>query len=404
MESSVGVVLAVVMRALFSPRSPSFLLLAAALLASGCPSSDSQTPGAKSGASTKEGSDPKNKKGDSTQPKGKDDKDTEDKGNGDKGEGDDKGNGDSEKDEGGDQGDDESESSPKFDMGSTPEPEEDKKDRCDMDFLFVIDNSASMGDIQKAISSSVPDFIDTVQTRIPDLEAYHIGVISTDEGFFNNTADVDKCRTLGGLTIRTLDLSRRPAESVCIPYANKKNFISNDDSLQDKFKCAAELGANGNGNERPMDALLASFSDELTKPGACNEGFFREKAILVVVIITDEEDDPRIAENGNPGGSKGDPKDWHKALTEFKKKGSDSLVVLSLVGTPEPNKCEKTFQPGTSDDGKGVKTAEIGARLIKFTETFGDRGVVGDVCADNFDSFFQKAVSKIELACDEIPR
>lgn len=294
--------------------------------------------------------------------------------------------------------------SPKFDIGVEPEPDEKPKRSCDMDFLFVIDNSASMGDIQKSIAASVPDFVKTVTERIPDLEAYHVGVISTDEGYFNSTADAKNCAKLGGLTVHTLDLARRPENITCIPYANEKNFMSNADNLGEKFKCAAELGANGSGNERPMDALLASFSDDLTKKGSCNEDFFREDAILVVVIITDEEDDPRLAENGNPGGSKGDPADWYKALTAFKKKGPEYLVVLSLVGTPEPNACEKTFQPGTSDDGKGVKAAEIGQRLIEFTGMFGKRGVVGDVCAENFDGFFQEAVNKIKLACDDIPR
>lgn len=361
----------------------------------GCGSAD-EGPSPKAGDSTgpgkgskenKPGAGSKSNKGKSSEKKG------------------DKGDASEKKDSEEDSGDSESaEKTPKFDMGASPEPEEEPKRRCDMDFLFVIDNSGSMGDIQKAIATSVPDFVKTVQERIPDLEAYHVGVISTDEGFFNSAGDVKNCATLGGLTVHTLDFARRPANVTCIPYANEKNFMSNADNLGEKFKCAAELGANGSGNERPIDALRASFSDELTKPGGCNEGFFREDAILVVVIITDEEDDPRLADNGNPGGSKGDPAEWYKAVSSFKKKGDEYLVVLSLVGTPEPNNCEQTFQPGTSDDGKGVKTAEIGARLIEFTEMFGKRGVVGDVCADNFDAFFQKAVNQIKLACDDIPK
>lgn len=291
-----------------------------------------------------------------------------------------------------------------FDLGALPEPGGDSKRRCDIDFLFVIDNSGSMGDIQKSIAASVPDFIKTVQEGIPDLESYHIGVISTDEGFFNSTPDNDKCKTLGGLTIHTTDLARRPASVTCTPYANGKNFMVNEDDLKDKFKCASELGANGNGNERPMDAMLASLGDDLTKKGGCNEGFFRDDAILVVVLITDEEDDPRIADNGNPGGSKGDPDDWYKALRAFKQDRPEYLVMLSMVGIPEPNQCDETFQPGSSDDGKGPKTAEIGERLIAFTKKFGKYGVVGDVCADNFDPFFRDALSALTLACEGIPR
>lgn len=359
--------------------------------------SDKKDEGSKSGSADPGSSQPKpdNKGG-----KGSDNNDNDD----DNGKDDNKDPGDEGKDSTKDEG-----AQPKFDIGALPDYEPNDIG-CDVDFLFVVDNSNSMADSQKSLSDSVPKFIETITTEIKDLESYHIGVISTDESWFNGHADAKNCATLGGLTVQTQDFSKRPSLSVCIPYANKKNFMTNPDDLAEKFKCAAELGANGNGaNERPMGALKASYSKELTKAGACNEGFFRKDAILVVVIITDEEDDHFNTKNDEgktvQGGSKGNPEDWYKDLLALKDNKPEYLVVLSLVGTPEPNACEITHQPGSPEagSGQGPKSAEIGARIIEFTKKFGKRGAVGDVCAENYDPFFDKAVSVLSLACDELP-
>lgn len=298
------------------------------------------------------------------------------------------------------------EGQPKFDMSvPDPEPKEDKP--CDIDFLFVVDNSRSMVDNQKSLANSVPDFIETIQKDIPNLESYHIGVISTDESQYNVVGDVKQCKRMGGLIVRTADYTpgaELPFDRPCHPYANGKHFMTGEDDLEEKFTCAAKLGPMGSGNERPMDAIEAAMSEDLTKKDACNEGFFREKAILVVVLVSDEEDDIEV-EDGFTNGSKGEPKDWYERVLKFKDNKEELVVVLSLVGKPKPNKCDYTYEPGGEPkDGAGIKSAEVSRRLIEFTEKFGKRGVVGDICADNYDAFFKKAVTTLALACEDIPR
>lgn len=298
------------------------------------------------------------------------------------------------------------EQGPMFDM-SIPEPEKGKEIGCDIDFLFVVDNSRSMVDNQKSLASSVPDFIQTINKEIDNLQSYHIGVISTDESQYNKVGDVKHCSTLGGLIVRTADYTPgadQPFDRPCHPYASGKFFMTAKDNLDEKFTCAAKLGPMGSGNERPMDALDAAMSKKLTAKDACNEGFFREDAILVVVLVTDEEDDIET-EDGFTNGSAGEPKDWYKRLLKFKNNRPEYLVVLSLLGTPKPNLCDYTYEPGGEPkDGEGIKSAEVSKRLMEFTKSFGKRGVVGDVCADNYDKFFERAVSVLDLACKEIPR
>lgn len=300
---------------------------------------------------------------------------------------------------------------PKFDLGVLPESSKLPEDNlgCDIDFLFVVDNSGSMRDEQKNLARSVPKFIATMQSEIKNLESYHIGVISTDESFYNGPALGGPCKELGGLIVRTMPPGD-PSNPVqpggfrdCGPYAKGKNFMTNDDDLSEAFDCAAQIGTLGSGNERPMDALFASADKKLTEAGKCNEGFLREKAILVVVLITDEEDDLETKEDGGTNGSVGGPKEWHKALLDLKGGRPEYLVVLSLIGLPEPNECSETHQTGQLPN-LSFEGAEISPRLKEFTSLFGKRGFVGDVCAPDYGDFFGKAVKVLDLACESAPK
>lgn len=47
--------------------------------------------------------------------------------------------------------------------------------------------------------------------------------------------------------------------------------------------------------ELPMNSMLHAIGPELVAPGACNEGFLCDDAMLVVAIITDEHEDPQRA-------------------------------------------------------------------------------------------------------------
>lgn len=304
--------------------------------------------------------------------------------------------------------------STKFDLGVLPEgegkPNPDKKAVCDIDFLFVIDNSGSMRDEQINLANSVPKFIQTIQSEIKNLESFHVGVISTDRDMFGSQGGANqKCAKLGGLKVerpRNKDDKVEPGGKAgmnvaCGPYANGLSFMTRKDDLEKTFDCAARLGTSGDGDERPMDALFASMGSELTQKGACNEGFFRKDAILVVVLITDEEDDQRKGPMGDTG-SKGDPVSWHDELMKFKGDRPEYVVVLSLIGHKEPNECATTIPTGEADK-MGVDGAEISPRLKAFTELFKKRGSVYDVCAKDYSQSFSKAVDILGSACEDLP-
>ncbi len=259
-------------------------------------------------------------------------------------------------------------------------------DDCEnIDFLFVIDNSSSMGDEQAGLIASVPQFVDSIKNSL-DLESYNVGIVTSDV-YEGNSAP---CNQIGGLVTSTA--GNESSNSTCGPFATGKNYMSNADDLTAGFVCAGKVGISGDGNERPMEAMMSAITPDLGVAGACNEGFLRDDALLVVVIITDEEDNPkqtRILE-----GSPGDPPDWHEAVLVAKNGYQENSVVLSLIGIGKPNECP-------SDQWDGYEGAEISARIRHFTELFEDHGFLGDVCASSYGAFFEEALTVVESACDD---
>jgi len=247
---------------------------------------------------------------------------------------------------------------------------------CDaVDLLFVIDNSGSMADEQANLIASVPGFIDGITDRLGVSTDYHVGVVSTDEGRFN----ADGCQEIGALVTRTGgDLS---SEADCGPYIDGTTFMTPRDDLDDAFGCAARLGIDGNGLERPMDAMLAALHPD-SDLMSCNDGFLRDDALLVIVLITDEED---------ADDSVGDPVSWYESVVQAKGGDEERVVVLSLVGHPKPNDCIPT-------QWTGMMGAEIATRILQFTSIF-PYGYVGDICSTDYAPFFADATDHIDTVC-----
>jgi hypothetical protein len=261
-----------------------------------------------------------------------------------------------------------------------------------VDLLFVIDNSGSMADEQSNLVNSVPSFISEIQTQLADTESYHVGVITTDEYEYNQGG----CEKEGALVIATGGSDS--SDAICGPYADGHAFMTENDDLDVAFPCAALVGTDGDGNERPMQTLKAALSPSMNGPGHCNEGFLRDDALLVVVIITDEEDDHEVDGCNQMAwpGSNGEPPQWFAGVVGAKGGVEENIVVLALVGPPGP---EPAVCPSLDKCDGGVEGAEVAERVTSFTKMF-TNGIVGRICEPDYGSFFAEAVGVIETACD----
>jgi hypothetical protein len=264
--------------------------------------------------------------------------------------------------------------------GDDPTPQDDACTKVDL--LFVIDNSESMSGEQANLVASFPGFIDAMQQTLGDTDSYHIGVTTTDANGGNSPG----CQ--GDGTLVTATSGTNASNQACGPYLEGA-YMTDLDDLDASFPCAAQVGTGGIPFERPMDTLRAAIGPSHQGAGGCNEGFIRDDALLVAVIITDEEDhlQSQVIQNG----SEGEPPDWFSDVVALKGGIEENIVVLSLVGTPGPNQC-----PVEGGEHEG---AEVAARLIEFTNMF-THGTVGDVCAPSYDGFFLDAISVIDVACD----
>lgn len=251
-----------------------------------------------------------------------------------------------------------------------PEPGDIPEDLCkNIDFLFVVDNSGSMSDNQMNLIMNFPTLLAGVTNYIPTLEDFHLGVVTTDNYSYNEPG----CMGLGNLVTQTGNFS---SQNDCGPFADGYRFMThNDTDLTTKFECVANVGTSGNSIERPLDAITSALETWPNSPGACNESFFRpDDALLVIVIITDEDD---LA----------DPQNIYSHVTWLKNDSPNEVVVLSLANTGETQACGSFYSSNN---------------VIEFTNKF-YYGVVGDVCAPDYAPFLSEAVGWIGTACGYPP-
>jgi len=270
----------------------------------------------------------------------------------------------------------------KLDLGTVPDaPSEDTACRK-VDFLFVIDNSGSMFSYQQELVANFPVFIDGIQSSLDSVMSYQVGVVTTDTYNFNAPG----CTGLSSLVVQTGGFDS--SMMTCGPYAEGFNFMTQEDDLASEFSCAAQVGTQGDGFERTMAAVEAAVQREEGNPGQCNEGFIRDDALLVIVIITDEADGPGDPDGGPPvASSPGDPDSWYDTVVDAKFGLPENVVVLSLinyVGGP----C-----PPASNTANGQNIAD-------FTLLFEDNGFLGGICEIDYGPIFEEAIGVIDEACD----
>ena len=216
----------------------------------------------------------------------------------------------------------------------------------DVDVLFVVDDSGSMGEEQSNLASNFGQFINEASTWQNN---YNVGVTTTD-------VDSDGGRFLGNPRIIT------PA-------------------TWQSFQNSAQVGTSGSGTEKGLNAAqlaltLPNIADTSTPcaadtdcsaPDACydgfcggpNRGFLREDATLEVVFVSDEDDQS--------------PADLNFYINFFKNiKGfynSNLFHAHAIVGPP-----------GGCSSSNGDATA--GMRYIDLANATG--GNVASICQSDF--------------------
>ena len=284
-----------------------------------------------------------------------------------------------------------------------------------VDFLFVIDNSGSMTEEQMALVTSFPGFISTISNTLM-AQDYHLMVTDTDAASVGaSSVSISNgqimcephpaccqgaCNGVGGIVIQPppMQCNGEPCANFPLPSgcdaeigAGKnldqqgescgiagdiRYMLDSQPNLEQTFSCAALVGAGGDGLERPMDAMMEAIGSQ-SEAGGCNEGFLRDDAVLVVTVISDEDDLDQSA---------GDPASWKQYLVDAKNGNEEAIVVLGLIADAGVN--------------GGLCSEDDAPTLRSFAQSF-THGQIGSVCASDYAPFFEQAISVIDIACDD---
>ncbi len=140
-----------------------------------------------------------------------------------------------------------------------------------VDILFVVDNSGSMSVHQSNLIRNVDLFTNAfLKNSILD---YNIGVLTTDmcDGGFGGTSNFcgGQLVSIGGY-----------------PFVNRKT-----PNASAVLKANLDLGTDGSGTEMVFDPVHAALTKYVN---TVNKDFYRDTASLVIIFVTDAEDQSRF--------------------------------------------------------------------------------------------------------------
>lgn len=221
----------------------------------------------------------------------------------------------------------------------------------ELDILFIIDDSGSMNPHQANLEANMDLFMRGIShTRFID---YHIGAISTAEEELNPlipAAGPGGGRLAGAVPFVT----RGMPDALNIL---KKNVM---------------MGTSGSAFERVFSPMKLALSEP--NLSGWNKGFYREKAHLAIIVITDAEDQTQSSFTRRPPGTDLDlgPQEAYEFLLKLKSGDKSKIATYGAIIRPDddPSVCPK-------DDSSSDHS-----RLLQFFEI--SEGVTYGLCDPDF--------------------
>ncbi|MCC6900259.1 MAG: hypothetical protein IT377_14870 [Polyangiaceae bacterium] len=261
-----------------------------------------------------------------------------------------------------------------------------------IDFLFIVDNSASMENDQAKLTAAFPGFISAIEATVNAGGDYHVMVTDTDAWGRCNTANpwkgMDPSSSLCNAYVQSTQFDEcdrawgagvvHPAgafasNQLCALPAGRRYLQQGDPNVAGAFGCAAKVGTAGHSSERPMDALVAALTPAINGPGGCNQGFLRDDALLVVTFISDDSNYE----------DQGTPESWYQAVVAAKKGDPNAVAMVGFT----PVGC-----------GGGGKTG--GTHWEEFVKKV-PFNLHAQVCSADYVGTFTQAVKLVDETCDK---
>ena len=268
-----------------------------------------------------------------------------------------------------------------------------------IDFLFVISAAAQMKDFQERLLVSFPGFMAAIKEKLPDFDVHILvgnpnpkpGWIMDDCGLCMDDCDPQSQPPVCGATLTPCD--KKIGAGITYPagdnasnhrceLASGRRYIVSGQDMTEGFACVAQVGTGGTG--LAGEAMTAALQPEINDPEneyACNGGFLRDDALLVVTIIQD----------GYDSDSLGTVDEWIAALRTAKSGDDDAFMVLVLttdVDLGYQQLCDPNFHDPNPNP---LRTLADGV----------EHGFVGSICMDDYGDWFKERVTHLVELCDD---
>jgi hypothetical protein len=237
-----------------------------------------------------------------------------------------------------------------------------------IDVVIAVDNSGSMQQEKQALRDiAFPGFAQELIAVAGGIDDFRVGVLDAcpDPASYHTRGVGGACNFQGG----------------------KVWMESTSTALIDEFKCVGDIFSGdsncsgSNDDEQPITAATVSLEPAFQGAGKPNAGFLRDNALLVVVAITDEDEQPTPNANAQQ---------IYDRLVAIK----GDVKKMVLVGIAGASDCNGAY--GSAKNATKVKAT---------TQLFIDqgRGVFYDLCLGNLEQGLAQALQVIDDACRAFP-
>ena len=241
-----------------------------------------------------------------------------------------------------------------------------------IDILVLVDNSAYMGTEGMALTQVFPLLLDELvhptdgdgdgELDHPPVNDLRLGVVTQDLGACGYPLSSCEDDPIDG-DDGCLQHAPNPIVPACgsdyptwLSWRAEEEATYSVERLGGDFTCLATFDTapprDGCGIEQPLESLRRALTTQL-EPGGCNEGFLRPDSLLVLIVLTDEDDtsidpdhcdllDPERTDELGPLNIRPflhpemlvPVEQFVETFRALRPEGSNRLVVGMLVGVP----------------------------------------------------------------------
>ena len=247
----------------------------------------------------------------------------------------------------------------------------------DVDLLVVLDNSPSMYQWLLPLASSLPSLISKYAGTLEQVCTFHLGLVNGND---LNEDNPEGCQGVGSLLHRP---EKCGGGDGVLPWWSEQD--GTPEEVLDELRCLIiDQGTGGSEDEMMLASLMSALDPASSEDGACNAGFRRPEAHLMVLFVTDE-DDPT-------------PMDQLDDLAaQFREWVEPSEVAFVSVVADDADECPWD-EMGTDTDGSGAQLPAGLNGFLALTDIPFDQQAIVDICeTDSYD--FGDAFLVIGQAC-----